>query len=68
MIHKNQIYTIRKSMPADREDMLAFFNAPVHIHQHLDWQSIPDRINAMDFLLAEKKTMLHAMLSIPITN
>ena len=68
MIRKNQIYTIRKSMPDDREDMLAFFNLPVHIHQHLDWQTIADRVNAMDFLLAEKNNNLTAMLSIPVHN
>jgi GNAT superfamily N-acetyltransferase len=53
-------------MPDDREDMLAFFNMPVHIHQHLDWQTISDRINRQTFLIAEKNKKMIAMLSIPV--
>jgi ribosomal-protein-alanine N-acetyltransferase len=68
MTRDNQIYTIRKSLPVDREEMVAFFNLPVHLHQHLDWQSIPDRVNGMDFLLAERNHNLTAMLSIPVRN
>lgn len=68
MTRTNQIFSIRKSMPDDREDMLAFFNIPVHVHQHLDWQTISDRINGQAFLLAEKNKKMIAMLSIPVHN
>ncbi|MBI9048467.1 MAG: GNAT family N-acetyltransferase [Anaerolineaceae bacterium] len=67
MARENQHYKVRKNSPDDLDRLRAFFNSPIHLHQHLDWHSIDERLQSSTFWMAERNKSLSAVLSIPVS-
>jgi ribosomal protein S18 acetylase RimI-like enzyme len=66
MTRETQQYTIRHIQPDDFPTMRAFFNSPIHLHQHLDWHTPNERLHFTPFWIAERNHSILGAFCSPI--